>query len=112
MGHGVVSEDCNAGHNLVSQHLAPNVNPPRCKLEVQISLEIIVGVDGVGEIFHFFCFFCCSSFFSAFFPPVLLGQELTTAIYWENGEFHSDPVGTDPVQNFPSVLKAPRRHVM
>ena len=24
-----------------------------------------------------------------------------TAIYWENGEFHSDPVCTDPVRNFP-----------
>ena len=29
------------------------------------------------------------------------GQGQTTAIYCKNGEFHSDPVCTDPVQNFP-----------
>ena len=28
-----------------------------------------------------------------------------TAIYWKNGEFHSDPVCTDPVENFPTSPK-------
>ena len=81
------------------------------------------GVDGVGGIFPFFCFFfflrfafffvflwfsfvffCFSSLFFVFlcfFLPILLEQGQTTAIYWESGEFHSDPVCTDPVQNFP-----------
>ena len=30
------------------------------------------------------------------------GQGQTTASYCKNGEFHSDPVCTDPVQNFPT----------
>ena len=68
-----------------------------------------VGVDGVRGIFPFFrfsaFFLCFSSLFLLLvrFSPVLLGQEQTTAIYWENGEFHSDPVCTDPVQNFPML---------
>ena len=84
-----------------------------------------VGVDGVGGIFpqfffvslffsFFFAFFRFSSLFFAFlrfgfslrFSPILLGQEQTTEICWENGEFHSDPVCTDPVQNFP-ILDVP-----
>ena len=78
-----------------------------------------VGVDGVGGIFPFFSFFFAFSFFVHFlfvflrffffrfsslffaFFPILLEQGQTTAIYWENGEFHSDPVCTDPVRNFP-----------
>ena len=84
-----------------------------------------VGVDWVGGIFVFFyfCFFCFFVFFvltSFFFAFILffsffiaffvcfvvflrfsLGKDQTTAIYWENGEFHSDPVCTDAVQNFP-----------
>ena len=50
---------------------------------------------GVGGIFPplFFVYLRLS--------PILLGQEQITAIYWENGEFHSDPVCTDPVQNIP-----------
>ena len=55
----------------------------------------------------FFAFLRFSSFFFAFlrFSPILLGQGQTTAIYWENGEFHSDPVCTDPVRNFPTRLQ-------
>ena len=80
-----------------------------------------VGVEGVGVIFPFFhaffrFFYAFSPFFNAFFPfsthfspfsslfsasPKGGGQ--TTAIYCKNGEFHSDPVCTDPVQNFPTT---------
>ena len=74
---------------------------------------------GSEEFSHFFVFFRFSSlfrfffvflrFFSFFFAflrflcfsPLLLEQAQTTAIYWENVEFHSDPVCTDPVRNFP-----------
>ena len=79
-----------------------------------------VGVDGVGVIFPFFTHFSPSSTqfspfstqfspFSAHFSPFFThlsastkGQGQTTAIYCKNGEFHSDPVCTDPVQNFPT----------
>ena len=55
---------------------------------------------------QYFFFFLC--FFSLFFAFLLFsaflhsprGQRKTTAIYCKNGEFHSDPVCTDPVQNF------------
>ena len=65
-----------------------------------------VGVDGVGVIFPFFYAFF--PFFYAHFSPFFThfshfspkGQGQTTAIYCKNGEFHSDPVCTDPVQNF------------
>ena len=71
-----------------------------------------VGVDGVGGIFPFFTFFFrFSSFFFVFlrFSSLLShsasGQGRTTAIYCKNGEFHSDPVCTDPVRNFPIKMK-------
>ena len=48
---------------------------------------------------HFFAFLRFSSLFSS--SPK--GQGRTTAIYCKNGEFHSDPVCTDPVQNFPML---------
>ena len=48
--------------------------------------------------FSFF-FFRFSSLFFAF----LRFQDQKTVIYWANGEFHSDPVCTDPVQNFPNL---------
>ena len=90
----------------------------RCAAIVQI-WEVLngVGVDGVGVIFPFFLrifplflthFFPFSTHFSpllflhAFFSASPKGQGQTTAIYCKNGEFHSDPVCTDPVQNFPS----------
>ena len=64
-----------------------------------------VGVDGVGVIFPFFyAFFLFFMHFSSIFThfsPSPKGQGQTTAIYCKNGEFHSDPVCTDPVQNFP-----------
>ena len=76
-----------------------------------------VGVDGVGGIFPFFSafsfgfsslfrfssfffaflrFFSFSSFSSFFFvflrfSPIFLGQEQTTAICWENGNFTPTP---------------------
>ena len=55
-----------------------------------------VGVDGVGGIFPFFVRI------SSLFSYSHRGQGQTTAIYCKNGEFHSDPVCTDPVQNFPN----------
>ena len=56
-------------------------------------------------LFVFLCFFCL---FLIVFLRFLLGQAETTAIYWENGEFQSDPVCTDPVENFPiSALSPP-----
>ena len=66
-----------------------------------------VGVDGVGVIFPFFYafflfFYAFFPFFYAFFSASPKGQGQTTAIYCKNGEFHSDPVCTDPVQNFPT----------
>ena len=77
-----------------------------------------VGVDGVGVISPFFTHF--SSFFTHFSPflthcsPFFThfsasprGQGQTTAIYCKNGEFHSDPVCTDPMQDFPNL---PRKH--
>ena len=52
--------------------------------------------------FAFLRFFRFSSLFFAFLR-FLLEQGQTTAIYWGNGEFHSDPVCTDPVRNFPTL---------
>ena len=70
-----------------------------------------VGVDGVGVIFpffyaffpflHIFPFLAHFSPFSSLYSAAPKGQGQTTAIYCKNGEFHSDPVCTDPVQNFP-----------
>ena len=81
-----------------------------------LSWEVLngVGVDGVGGIFRFFgvvIFLCFSSLFFVFFLfllfyPILLGQEQTTAIYWVNREFHSNPVCTNPVQKFPNLGRA------
>ena len=70
------------------------------------------GVDGAGGISPFsslFCaflrFFCGTlTFFALFFAFLrfILEQGQITAIYWKNGEFHSDPVCIDPVENFPT----------
>ena len=57
-----------------------------------------VGVDGVGGIFPFFSsLFLFFVGFSSFFSDSPRGQGQTTAIYCKHGEFHSDPVCTDPV---------------
>ena len=72
-----------------------------------------VGVDGVGGIFpffyvFFFVFFRFSSFFfvflrfSSLFFAFLLEDKGEQLIYCKNWEFHSDPVCTDPVRNFPN----------
>ena len=55
---------------------------------------------------HFLRFLSFSSLFFVFlsFSPIFLGQGQTTAIYWEDREFHSNPVCTNPVQNFPNVV--------
>ena len=64
----------------------------------------------IFPFFHAFFpfFYAFFPFFYAFFPFFyaflcfsLKGQGQTTAIYCKIGEFHSDPVCTDPVQNFP-----------
>ena len=39
--------------------------------------------------------------FLRFFGALSQNKGQKTAIYWKNGEFHSDPVCTDPVENFP-----------
>ena len=77
-----------------------------------------MGSEGLSHFFPFFFAFLCF-FFSVFFVffrfsscffvflGFLRGQEQTTAIYWENGEFHSDPVCTEPVQDFPSIVCLP-----
>ena len=74
------------------------------------------GVIGISNLFHCFfvsLLFCFSPLFFFFLRFSLfffvlrrlfpIGQEQTTAFYLENGEFHSDPVCTDPVQNFPTI---------
>ena len=66
-----------------------------------------VGVDGVASeefspFFRFFFFFF-SFFFAFWYSP--RGQGEPTAIYCKNGEFHSDPVCTDPVQSVPNLLQ-------
>ena len=43
---------------------------------------------------------CISPEFRSGIIFLFLGQEQTAAIYWENSEFHSDPVCTTPVQKF------------
>ena len=82
-----------------------------------------VGVDGVGVIFPFFLrmfplflrifplFLCIFPLFLRFSLLLLnKGQGKTTAIYCKNGEFHSDPVCTDPMQNFPREEESVRHH--
>ena len=79
---------------------------------VPICWEVLneVAVDGVGVIFPFFYaffpFFTQFSPFSSLFSASPKGQGQTTAIYCKNGEFHSDPVCTDPVQNLPNLGKS------
>ena len=69
------------------------------------------GVDGVGRIFPFSSFFLFSSTFFAFLrfsSLFFVSSERTgetTAIHCKHGEFHSDPVCTDPVQNFPQYSR-------
>ena len=53
-----------------------------------------------SSLFYFFLCFFAFLCFSRYSPHFLLEQDQITAIYWKNGEFHSDPVCTDPVQNF------------
>ena len=91
-----------------TENSSPDYSPPPKSLHKKIAenWEVLsgVGVDGVGGHCTLFCFsslfFRLSSLFF-FFLLILLGQGQTTAIYWKNGEFHSDPVCTDPVENFP-----------
>ena len=51
--------------------------------------------------YAFFAFLRIFSFFFVFLRFSPKGQGRTTAIYCKNGEFHSDPVCTDPVQKLP-----------
>ena len=64
-----------------------------------------VGADEVGVNFPLFYavfpFFYAFLRFSSLFSSSPEGQGQTTAMYYKNGEFHSDPVCTAPVQNFP-----------
>ena len=85
----------------------------------QCSREVLngVGVDFFPSFFAFSFFlslFFASLRFPSFFSYCPRGQGQTTAIYCKHGEFHSDPVCTNPVQNdpifssaqgFPSVAK-------
>ena len=56
--------------------------------------------------FAFLRFLRLSSLFSSS-PKGQGPQGQTTAIYCKDGEFHSDPVCTDPAQTFPVLLAAP-----
>ena len=61
-----------------------------------------MGSEGVLLLFSF----CLLSFALSFFFVFLrffffIFLRFSPGICWENGEFHSDPVCTDPVQNFP-----------
>ena len=58
--------------------------------------------------FRRFFFFFFLRFFFVFlrFSLVLLEDKGNAAIYCKNGEFHSDPVCTDPIQNFPNFVYA------
>ena len=58
-----------------------------------------VGVDGVGGLFPFFRLSSLFFVFLRCFPYSPRGQGQTAAIYCKNGEFHSDLICTDPVQN-------------
>ena len=55
-------------------------------------------VSRFSSLFRFFSYFF---HFSSVFSYCPRGKGQTTAIYCKNGEFHSDPVCTDPVRNFP-----------
>ena len=61
--------------------------------------------------YAFFPFFYAFSPFSLLFSASPKGQGQTTAIYCKNGEFQSDPVCTDPVQNFPTRTPPPRENI-
>ena len=65
-----------------------------------------VGVDGVGVIFPFFnaIFPFYLRIFPLFFAFLCFSWRTranNSNLLQKNGEFHSDPVCTDPVQNFP-----------
>ena len=70
-----------------------------------------VGVHGVGVIFpflrtfrfftHFFAFLSLFFVFLRFSLLLLKDKGKQEQFTAKNGEFHSDPVCTDPVQNFP-----------
>ena len=88
-------------------------------MSVAIHWEVLqgVGVDGVGGFFFVFLLFffpfnvsCFLGFFLHFSltsrhsPRTWAADDgQSTAICWNNGELHSDPVCTDPVQNFPNL---------
>ena len=64
--------------------------------------------------YAFFVFFTHFSFFllrfSSLFSSSPKGQGQTTAKFTaKKGEFHSDPVCTDPVQNFPVISEVSKR---
>ena len=72
-----------------------------------------MGLEGISPLLCFSSLFCAFlSFFAAFlrfaFLLITLEQGQITAIYWKNGEFHSNPVCTGPVENFP---KSPEKIV-
>ena len=66
-----------------------------------------MSLEGISLCFSFFfSFVCCSSFFFAFIcffrcSPHSPSARATTPIYWKHGVFQSDPVCTDPIENFP-----------
>ena len=60
-----------------------------------------MGSEWLSPFFtHFFAFLGFLSF-SSLLSSSPQGQGQTTTIYCKNEEFHSDPVCSDPVQNFP-----------
>ena len=67
-----------------------------------------VDVDGVGVIFPLF--FMQFSPFSSLFSASPKGQGHVCSNLLQNGEFHSYPVCTDPVQNFPDKSGKSRKN--
>ena len=79
---------------------------------LQLFWEVLngVGVDGVGGKFPFFSFFVAFPRFSSFFffgslrfSPFSPRTRANSCNLLANREFHSDPICTDPVQNFPII---------
>ena len=64
-----------------------------------------MGLEGISPISSLFCgnlpFFGGNLPFFFAFLRFILEQGANNCNLLENGEFHSDPVCTDPVKNFP-----------
>ena len=72
-----------------------------------------VGVDRVGgncPLFVVLCLFARSFYFSLFFSLCLCAGTDNCILPPQKGAFHSDPVCTDPVQNFPNPCQGTKKY--